>query len=83
MQGAFRENDTLRLSIPSGRELWFDRDIDGRWIVGVTEIGSDHDEWLGSIVGRVEALGQFIDQLGKLLADAGQFVHELDLPGSK
>lgn len=59
-----------------GRELWFDRDIDGRWLVGVTTQRPSGEETTGAIVVKDATVGAFIQLLGKLVADPEQFADQ-------
>jgi hypothetical protein len=58
------------------RELWFDRDIDGRWLVGVADPTSVPQERLGAIVVKDVGIGMFIELLGQLIADPERFADE-------
>lgn len=63
------------------RELWFDQDIDGRWLVWVTvstgaELTRDGSGQTGAIVVRNQDVSAFIELLGKLIADPRGFHHE-------
>ena len=65
------------------RDLWFDRDIDGKWIVWAQsklpasqDAVDDEDSDIGSIIVTHPAVIAFIDQLGALLVDPGKFSHE-------
>jgi hypothetical protein len=49
------------------RELWFDRDIDGRWLVGVTEHHPSCAETTGTIVVKDAHVSAFIELLGELV----------------
>jgi hypothetical protein len=63
------------------RELWFDRDVDGRWLVGVADPTSAPQERLGAIVVKDVAIGLFIELLGQLIADPDKFADEPVLVG--
>ena len=63
------------------RELWFDRDIDGRWLVGVTDPDSSEEEHTGAIVVKDATVSAFIDLLGRLIADPDTFADEPVLIG--
>jgi hypothetical protein len=63
------------------RELWFDRDIDGRWLVGVADTASVPQERIGAIVVKDVAIGMFIELLGQLIADPDKFTDEPVLVG--
>jgi hypothetical protein len=63
------------------RDLWFDRDIDGRWLVWAQDYTSTpqdgHDDApTGAIVVRNQDVSAFIEQLGRLLTDPVAFAHE-------
>lgn len=65
------------------REIWFDRDIDGRWLVwasrhdGAAIPGDeDRDEDTGAIVVRDPGTIAFIELLGELFANPAQFHDE-------
>jgi hypothetical protein len=62
-------------------DLWFDRDIDGRWIVCVPVSNASDDQGIGAIVVRDETVGAFIELLGKLIAEPEKFVDEPVLLG--
>jgi hypothetical protein len=70
-----------RHHIPFERELWFDRDIDGRWLVGVVDTTTVAQERIGAIVVRDVAIGQFIELLGQLVANPDRFADEPVLAG--
>jgi hypothetical protein len=63
------------------RELWFDLDIDGRWLVGVNEPETSDEEVMGAIVVRDPTVSAFIATLGKLIANPAQFAGEPVLIG--
>jgi len=58
------------------RELWFDRDIDGRWLVGATNPQRGSDESTGAIVVKNPTVSAFIELLGNLVAEPEQFADE-------
>lgn len=65
------------------RELWFDHDIDGRWLIwaqgdAVKGANGEADEAanLGAIIITDPTAVAFIDMLGQLLVDPGSFAHE-------
>ncbi len=65
------------------REIWFDRDIDGRWLVwagrhdGVAIPGDDdRHEDTGAIVVRDPGTIAFIELLGELFANPARFHDE-------
>jgi hypothetical protein len=58
------------------REFWFDRDIDGRWLVGVTGTGQGDEDDLGAIVVKDKTIIAFIESLGNLIANPAQFSGE-------
>jgi hypothetical protein len=63
------------------RDVWFDRDFDGHWLVwaqahdGVPRTGAD-DGQVGAIVVRNRDVGAFLEQLGKLIVEPAVFDHE-------
>jgi hypothetical protein len=69
------------IRLPFERDLWFDRDIDGRWLVGVTDSTGLDQERLGAIVVKDAAVGRFIEMLGELIADRDKFTEEPVLVG--
>ena len=58
------------------REIWFDRDIDHQWLVGVTQYHPSGAETTGAIVVQQVHVSAFIELLGKLVAEPGQFADE-------
>lgn len=65
------------------RDLWFDHDIDGRWLVwaqgdtvGGADGHADQAENLGAIVVNDPTAIAFIDMLAQLLVDPAKFGHE-------
>jgi hypothetical protein len=65
------------------REFWFDRDIDGRWLVCAVKPDVQHprvdggDTYnLGAIVVTDSQVIAFIEMLGELIADPAQFGEE-------
>jgi hypothetical protein len=58
------------------REIWFDRDIGGHWLVGVTQHHPSGAETTGAIVVQEVHVSAFIELLGKLVAEPGQFADE-------
>jgi hypothetical protein len=63
------------------REVWFDRDIDGRWLVWAQETeraASDGTNEMpaGAIVVRNPDVSAFLEQLGRLIVDPSAFEHE-------
>ncbi len=63
------------------RDVWFDQDFDGRWLVWVTAhdgTGSTdgEDDRTGAIVVRNRDAIAFIELLGRLFADPARFRHE-------
>jgi hypothetical protein len=63
------------------RDVWFDRDIDGQWLVwaqdhdGTPGNGPD-EEQTGVIVVRNPDVSAFLEQVGRLIADPAAFAHE-------
>ncbi len=65
------------------RELWFDRDIDGRWLVcavgqreGAHDGEADQPDDVGAIVVSDPHVSSFIDMLAQLVTDPAQFRDE-------
>jgi hypothetical protein len=65
------------------RDLWFDHDIDGHWLIWVkrdAQMGlngeGDLPEAVGAIVVNDRTAIALIDHLAQLLVDPGQFSHE-------
>jgi hypothetical protein len=73
--------DGQREDVWFDRELWFDRDIDGRWLVGVTDQDRTGEEHTGAIVVKDANVSAFIELLGKLVADPDKFGDEPVLLG--
>ena len=65
-----------RDQVRSSRELWFDRDIDGRWLVGVTAHAPSGAETTGAIVVKDATIRAFIQVLGDLVAEPARFAGE-------
>lgn len=63
------------------RDVWFDRDIDGRWLVWAgrhesnPRVGGEDDE-IGAIIVKDPQVAAFIDMLGELIANPAKFHHE-------
>ena len=62
------------LSLSFTRSLWFDQDIDGRWLVWSSAPGDGAET--GAIVVRDPAVTAFLDELAQLLASPQRFTHE-------
>jgi hypothetical protein len=65
------------------RDLWFDRDVDGRWLIWAKREAQaalngegDRPEAVGAIVVRDATAIALIDELAQLLVDPGQFRDE-------
>lgn len=58
------------------RELWFDRDINGRWLVGVADQDQHQGDCRGAIIVKDPGVSQFIELLGELLCDPEKFSDE-------
>ena len=76
-----RVGDRSGETIEVVRDIWFDRDIDGRWLVWVqnndTGRGDGSDDCpTGAIVVKNQDAISFIQQLGKLIVDPSAFEHE-------
>lgn len=72
---------------PIDRDIWFDQDIDGRWLVWATardrtSADRDDDARTGAIVVRNQDAAAFIELLGKLIADPARFYHEPEFFGA-
>jgi hypothetical protein len=91
---SFGGETTSRFSITNGEEIsmtlrrvvWFDQDIDGRWLVWATSedavSGADAPRELGrpgAIVVRDPRIGTFIEMFGELLAHPERFEDEVVL----
>jgi len=62
------------------RELWFDQDVDGRWLICATRV-TEHDGQqtpgtIGSLVVTDARVGDFIETLARLLANPDHFSDE-------
>jgi hypothetical protein len=68
--------DASREEVWFNRELWFDRDIDGRWLVGVTDPPTSAEANTGAIVVRNQTVAVFIELLGKLVIEPENFADE-------
>lgn len=51
------------------RDIWFDRDINGRWLVGVTTQHDSGDETTQAIAIKHDTVNDFISVLASLVAD--------------
>lgn len=78
-----RIGDGIGESIEIDREIWFDRDIDGRWLVWVQDreqsaepLDNSDDGPTGAIVVQNRDVRTFIEQLARLLVDPAEFEHE-------
>lgn len=63
------------------RELWFDRDIDGRWLVGAYDPTAPDPDGMGAIVVKDEHISRFIELLGELVAHPHRFADEPQVVG--
>ena len=63
-------------NIPFDRELWFDCDLDGRWLVGVTNCQHPDADVTGAIVVKNPTIGAFIQLLGRLVIEPARFTAE-------
>ncbi len=75
--------DDVQQRIVVQRELWFDQDIDGRWLVvavkhdGQRQDGhTEQDGDVGAIVVTDPRVVAFIELLGELVVDPARFRHE-------
>ncbi len=69
------------------RDVWFDQDIDGRWLVWAgrhdpvaAPMDGDDEMDTGSIVVRDPTVAAFIEMLGELIADPAKFHDEPSFP---
>jgi hypothetical protein len=82
--GYFAGKTTYHLVLEDGhqeelwleREFWFDRDIDGRWLVGAAKARRPGDEITGAIVVKDPTVTAFIELLGTLVAEPERFADE-------
>jgi hypothetical protein len=58
------------------RDVWFDQDINGRWLIGATERSGSEDGRTGAIVVQNRDVGAFLEELGRLIAEPAAFDHE-------
>lgn len=58
------------------REFWFDRDIDGRWLIGAIDPRRADDEITGAIMVKDPRISAFIEVLGTLVAEPERFADE-------
>jgi hypothetical protein len=75
-------------SVDMHREIWFDQDIDGHWLVWASErdpnalsTGDESPEDMGAIVVTDPAVGAFLGMLGELIAYPSHYDHEPTFPG--
>ncbi len=75
--------DGANQAIKVRRELWFDRDIDGRWLVCAVRLRDDaHNgeadqlDDVGAIVVADPRVSAFINMLAQLVTDPAQFRDE-------
>jgi hypothetical protein len=80
-RGRITLEDGTREDFWFDRELWFDRDINGRWLVGVTDPDASEGQDTGAIVVKDETVSAFIELLGKLIRDPDRFADEPVLLG--
>ena len=78
------EGDTDNLTVWFTSDLWFDRDLDGKWIVwsqqrhpGSRDGDDDTRENMGSIIVTDPRVVTFIELLSQLLVDPARFSDEL------
>lgn len=71
------EHEEARHPAPIRRELWFDLDLDGRWLIcAVGHQGHDQAGDVGSMVVTDPRVADFIDMLAQLVDDPSQFLNE-------
>ena len=61
------------------RHLWFDRDIDGRWVVWSSAAGTspdDDESDVGSMIVNDPAVTTFLESLAAMVAQPARFQHE-------
>ncbi len=63
------------------RDVWFDRDINGRWLVwaghhDARPVGESEQDEIGAIVVKDPQVAAFIKMLGQLIADPAKFREE-------
>lgn len=62
------------------RELWFDQDMDGRWLICAMRAPDQDDHQavasMGSLVVTDQRVRDFIETLAELLANPDQFAEE-------
>ena len=63
------------------REVWFDQDVNGTWLIGATEqcgtpSNGTEDGRTGAIVVKNRDVEAFLEQLGRLIAEPAAFTHE-------
>ncbi len=64
-------------SVSVRRELWFDQDTDGRWLVcAVRADGERNHADMGSLVVTDPRVTDFIETMARLIADPDQFADE-------
>jgi hypothetical protein len=64
------------------REIWFDRDIDGRWLVWAGDVSNDPSR-VGAIVVRDPHAIAFIEMLAELIVDPTRFHDEPTFGGAE
>lgn len=86
-RGQVTIEDGTSETVTIDRDVWFDRDIDGRWLVwagrhhadGTAADGTDE---IGAIVVKDPQVVAFLDLLGQLIADPARFHDEPTFPGN-
>lgn len=64
-------------SISVDRELWFDQDTSGRWLVCVMRPRDErHVADIGSLIVTDPRVSDFIETMARLIADPDQFTDE-------
>ena len=80
-RGSIRIANGREQSIDVVREVWFDQDIDGRWLVwaqdheATSSNGTDDERDGANVVRNWDAIA-FIEQLAQLIAEPAAFEHE-------
>lgn len=71
------ERDDACPPAPIRRELWFDQDVDGQWLICAVEPeGRGRAGGIGAVVLTDPRVADFIDTLAQLVEDPAQFRDE-------